>query len=75
MYRSFFVDDLHQTLQDITTTNRAGQQVCGPPPFKKNNSHCPKKGSANIPWAISRKEEGAHKKSKPTKRGYQSFST
>ena len=37
-----FGDDLQKTFQDITATNRVGQQVSGPPPFKKNSSHRPK---------------------------------
>ena len=37
-----FGDDLHKTLQEITATNRVGQQVSGPPIFKKASSNRPK---------------------------------
>ena len=61
-----FGDDLHKTLQDITATNRVGQQVSGPPPFKKNSSHRPKneRGRWQYPPRHFQKRRGGGRKKK-----------
>ena len=66
-----FGDDLHKTLQDITATNRVGQQVSGPPPFKKNYSHRPKtsEGVAISHAPFPEKKRGWTKKANPLKEG------